>query len=721
MPVTGSEGLRSASDPRHQPGFNPFPGLRPFQEHEEYLYFGREPQADALITRLAATHFLAVVGTSGSGKSSLVNCGLRPALHRGLMTSAGSAWRMAYLRPGLAPLTSLAEALAAPNVLFSSVDTGEFSQAELIESSLRVSKLGLIDAFTQARLPAHTNLLIVVDQFEELFRYRALASAGRVDEARVREDATAFMNLLLEVPEHPNLPIFVVLTMRSDFLGDCAQFFGLPEAINRGQYLVPRMTREERRTAISGPIGVGGAEIDPVLLTRLVNDVGDNPDQLSQLQHAMNRTWAGWRDECERDAGTAVPISLRHYEAIGTIAQALNQHAEEAFDALPTIRAQMLCEALFRAITDRRLDARGTRRPTRLDTLCAITEADADTLIEVIDVFRDPRCAFLMPPAGEPIDADTVIDISHESLMRVWTRLRQWGEEEALSARVLRRLAKTAELNAAGQANLLRNPELQVALDWRRQEKPNEAWASRYHPVLDDALKLIDASQAMVEHEEAEDARRRAEEAHLRAEIAHSGRRRRFWMGATTLFILVVTIGSYFVYLQQKAISAERAAFESEKTALAAKIAFEAERSRVRILDAESRDAQNQLAAAYQAAPNLVKGVSGAPATATVVYLQVPAGQNRAEAQSVQKQLQGAGYKAPGVEGVSVSPRNFELRYFREEDENSARKVAELVRRWTSSDLRLVRVPGFETRSRLQQFELWFPAQDAAAPARTRN
>ena len=113
------------------------------------------------------------------------------------------------------------------------------------------------------------------------------------------------MNLLLEVREQATCPISVVLTMRSDFLGDCAQFPGLAEAINAGQYLVPRLTRDERRAAISGPIGVGGAEIAPVLLTRLVNDVGDNPDQLSILQHALNRTWAHWqhREWWHRAAG----------------------------------------------------------------------------------------------------------------------------------------------------------------------------------------------------------------------------------------------------------------------------------------------------------------------------------------------------------------------------------------------------------------------------------
>ena len=123
------------------------------------------------------------------------------------------------------------------------------------------------------------------------------ARAGAQDSSVASETATTFLNLLLAAHAQQQHPIYVVLTMRSDFLGDCSQFSGLPEAINEGQYLVPRMTRDERRAAIVGPVGVVGAEISPVLLTRLVNDIGDNPDQLSILQHALNRTWARWQNE----------------------------------------------------------------------------------------------------------------------------------------------------------------------------------------------------------------------------------------------------------------------------------------------------------------------------------------------------------------------------------------------------------------------------------------
>lgn len=470
---------------------NPFPGLRPFREDEEYLFFGRENQVDAMVDKLAATRLLAVVGTSGSGKSSLVNCGLRPALHGGLMARAGTAWRMAQFRPGSDPMRAMARALAEDGVLFSHYQAAGLTLAEIVDTTLRMSKLGLIDIYEQAQLGEDVNLLVVVDQFEELFRYRQFGAGQQPNVTGVSEEATAFVNLLLAVKEQTRYPIYVVLTMRSDFLGDCTQFTGLAETINAGQYLVPRMTRDERRAAIGGPVGVGGAESSPVLLTRLVNDVGDNPDQLSILQHSLNRTWNQW----ERSGGKG-PLDLPHYEAIGTMAHALDQHAERAYAELTTARQQQICEKLFKALTDKATDPRGVRRPSRLGTLCALTEATPLEVTQVIDVFRQPSRSFLMPPAGDTLEAETVIDISHESLMRVWERLRTWADEEAQSAHIYRRLAETAVLHGEKKAGLWSDPDLQVALDWKEKNRPNKDWARRYHPEFALAMKFLDDSAA---------------------------------------------------------------------------------------------------------------------------------------------------------------------------------------------------------------------------------
>ena len=205
--------------------------------------------------------------------------------------------------------------------------------------------------------------------------------------------------------------------------------------------------------------------------------------------------------------------------------------------------SRQICEKLFKALTDKATDPRGVRRPTTLGTLCALTEASEAEVTEVIDVFREPSRSFVMPPAAEALEAETVIDISHESLMRVWERLQAWVEEEAASARMYRRLAETAELHEAGKANLWRDPDLQLALDWRDKEKPIPAWAARYHEGFEHAIGFLEASVALRDAEaretaarlqEKEDQRQRAleqaqalaEEQKRRAEAERHGRGR---------------------------------------------------------------------------------------------------------------------------------------------------------------------------------------------------
>jgi energy-coupling factor transporter ATP-binding protein EcfA2 len=474
---------------------NPFPGLRPFEPDEEHLFFGRETQVDDLLSRLAQKRFVAVVGASGSGKSSLVRAGLLPALHGGFM-AAGSHWHVAIMHPGRTPIASLARAIDASGVL--GARRGDaLLRVGLVQAILERGALGLIEVVREARLGSNESLLVVVDQFEELVRFKA-------------EDAVAFVRLLVAAVSQTTQPIYVVITMRSDFLGDVSHFRQLPELISEALFLVPRLTRAQFARAIEGPARVAGGIITPRLTNRLLNDLEDDANQLPVLQHALMRTW---------DAHTAGPsadgpLDVEDLEAIGALSESLSRHGDEVNDSLRTDRLRYVAEKMFKCLTDLGDDNRGVRRPTRFADLCAIADAPPDEVREVADAFRAPDCSFLTPPSPQPIESETVLDIAHESLMRLWTRLQRWVEEESQSAQIYRRLAAAAALYRQGRAALWRDPDLAIAVNWRVQNRPIAAWGDRLAPGFDSAMQFLDESLA----ERARERRQRA--ALVRATLA---------------------------------------------------------------------------------------------------------------------------------------------------------------------------------------------------------
>ncbi len=460
------------------PPKNPFPGLRPFNFGENHLFFGRDGQTDELLRRLRRQRFLAVVGTSGSGKSSLVRAGLLPDVYGGFMVEAGSDWRVALFKPGNDPICNLAAALSEPDALGPPVEDAE--GRHIVEMTLRRSALGLGEVVREAGI--EDNLLIIVDQFEEVFRFKRASTAEHPE-----NEAAAFVKLLLEGAQQRDMPIYVLLTMRSDYLGKCAQFLGLPEAINEGLYLIPRMTRDQRREAIAGPVAVGGGEIAPRLVNRLLNDVGDNTDQLPILQHALMRTWDRWKTQ---SAGG--PIDLPHYEQIGTMTGALSQQADEAYNEL-TKDEQELSQKMFKCLTEKDADNHEVRRPRTLKELIEEIGGTEEKLKGVIERFR--KRAFLMPSSDKPLTCESTIDISHESLIRGWEKLRAWVDEEATSAEMYCGIAEAARLHKKGRRGLWRDPELQLALNWEKDNKPTGPWAARYHSDLQGALEFLNQSK----------------------------------------------------------------------------------------------------------------------------------------------------------------------------------------------------------------------------------
>jgi hypothetical protein len=471
---------------------NPFPGLRPFSVDDSHLYFGREGQIDDILVKISKNRFVTVMGFSGSGKSSLMYCGLVPVLYGGFITDSGSQWNIITTRPGSSPIRSLTDSIIEFMIRTNRITTKDTEVYKaIVNSVLRSGSDGLIEISRFLHRDAGENTFFLIDQFEEVFRYRDLE-----ENVESLNDAQLYVNLILTAVEQRAIPTYVALTMRSDFIGECSVFSGLTQKINSSNYLIPQLTREQKKLVVEGPIKVAGGHISKRLVKRLLNDIGNNHDQLPILQHALMRTWDYWIANHE----VSEPVDIRHYNAIGKVGQALAQHANEAYDEL-SIRDKQIAEILFKNITEKGQDNRGMRRPCRLGLVAELAEASEEEVIVVVDHFRRAGRSFLMPAAHVPLHADSMIELSHESLMRIWNRLETWVEEESESASMYKRLSEAASMYQIGKTGLWRPPDLQLALNWQKKQNPTRAWGQRYDEAFERAIVFLDTSRITYEAE----------------------------------------------------------------------------------------------------------------------------------------------------------------------------------------------------------------------------
>jgi len=504
---------------------SPYPGLRPFNRDEAHLFYGRDNSVDAMIGTLEETRFLAVLGPSGSGKSSLVRSGLFIHLEAGLARKAGSRWTFLDIRhPRQQPFRELARELLREERRLPG-EAGEES-VEARRKELRKDPLTLVNWWLEHRPHAEENLLLLVDQFEELLGY---------GEASQRDDVEAFVDLLQQSIRNAKVPVYVVLTMRSEFLGGCTLFPGLAEQINRSLNLVPRMTRRECELAITGPVDGETLRLEPLLVTTLLNDMNrlaawaddDNvagtavtqaaagagsamlrqadliarrADQLPLMQHVLNWMWQ--LAAAKRDGPDApILLTLADYDKLGGLAGALSRRAHEVMESTGDPE---LTEKVFTALTDQptvssntgSAESSAVRRPRTIRQLAEETRTDERSIRAVVEPFRADGVSMLTPGPDTPLTSKTEVDISHESLIRQWSDLRGWIRAEAERGRAWRELVRNVEQEGRKEAELLRGLGLSDRRRWWRENVPHAAWSDRYGGQFDPVAAFLDRSVA---------------------------------------------------------------------------------------------------------------------------------------------------------------------------------------------------------------------------------
>jgi energy-coupling factor transporter ATP-binding protein EcfA2 len=459
---------------------NPFPGLRAYRPDEGHLFFGRMESTTKVAARLKDNRFVSVIGASGSGKSSLVLSGVIPALIRE-NAEGKKLWSYLVFRPDINPVDNLAAELST---LSAGAGFTQLSQAS-IAASLHNRSEGITDVINKIRKSLRQQIVIVIDQFEEIFRYSPVSTRGTEG-----DEATDFIDLLVNAVQQPDQGLHLILTLRSEYVSECSRFHSLTNLMNTSSFLLPQIGRDLLSAVIEEPVKVSGATIDRSLVKIILSELSDNPGQLPVLQHLLMRMWNHWN----KAGDMSRPLSIADYEAVGTLKGAISQHAGQALEELNE-RHRYVCSRLFRAITVRTEDGREMRRPETIATIATQTGCTVEEIINVAEVFRHPDYSFLTPASDIPLNKDSVIDLSHESIIKLWSTIRKWLDDEDASKRLYLKLAAAAEQYQEGNGKLWSAPDLFIAIKWREENNPTLAWAEKIDPAFERTMLFLKNSE----------------------------------------------------------------------------------------------------------------------------------------------------------------------------------------------------------------------------------
>ncbi len=583
-PLTALKPSASAAVPGDKgelpsPGEPPFRGLQYFDEADADRFFGREHLTTQLVAHLRAHSVLAVVGASGSGKSSLVRAGLIPALKGGRRLGDGTLppegsreWDIHVLTPTTHPLTALALALTRSAEL----------AATLADDLARDGRT--LQIYSQNALSQPSRLLLLIDQFEELFTL-------------CREDAErrAFIdNLLLATAPELDRPIYLVMVLRADFYAHTAQYEHLREAFSQRQEYIGPMTAEEMRRAIEGPAERGGWEFEPGLVELILREVGNEPGALPLLSHALLETW-------KRRRGRV--LTLEGYAQSGGVRRAIAQTAETIFHQMSP-DDQRLARHLFLQLTQLGEGTQDTRRRVTFEELVP-RGGDATAVRAVLNTLAEARLVTL----GE----DTA-EVAHEALIREWPALREWLNQDREGLVLHRRLTEAAQAwlkSNRDTGELVRGARLAQALEWSKARTDelngleqeflgaSSAWQDREEAEREaQRQRELQAAQRLAEVE----GKRAAAEARRAQEQATSNRRlrQRALSLAGALLVAAVLALAAVLLAQQSNQNAQRAETEQQLADEERRFAFVRELS-VNALSSLETDPERSILLALQA------------------------------------------------------------------------------------------------------------------------
>jgi WD40 repeat protein len=459
-----------------------FPGLHPFDGAQAPHFRGRERQVEDLLSVMQASRFIGVVGPEGSGKTSLVTAGLVPALQRGFRGVGGTAWQVCQFRPGITPIENLAFALA--NIDPEANDPRLSLERQLdFTAMFRADHSGLIRAAGALGLREGENLLVCIDGLEQLFEL----SGKYLPDMNSGQDAELFMSNIARLLGAPGMPVYVLVTLRSEHIPSLYNFRSLHPYLGTGLYTVPMFRNDDFAEVVRHGLQTCRIDPDAGTVEALRESFGQDLRQLPSLQSWLRKAAERYRPA----AGTEdrVVLGANPLSALGPLDASVPAMLEAFHEGLSERERHVMCQLFshiaipgegqvgskpqtVREVCERRdipkaeLDALLRRMARELPGILSVTEP----YDKQVDHFRE-----------QPIPERSVLTLSNPWLLRGWKRLSEWLVAEREAASLYLRLSEAARMFSLGQTALLRPPDLDLFHQWWQTFRPQPAWTAQFN------------------------------------------------------------------------------------------------------------------------------------------------------------------------------------------------------------------------------------------------
>lgn len=482
---------------------NPFKGLQAFSEEDSDVFFGRDRLVAEIVRRVSQGNpLLSLIGSSGSGKSSVLRAGLIPAVRKGVLGDT-QTWRIAVMVPGARPSAELEAALArssldAPEDLVRYLD----GEDGLLRAALRIVPDG------------SGRLLLVIDQFEELF---TLVTSDETRRQFIRN-----LEVALEDPHHR---VVVVIALRADFYERLLDFPEFGERLGAGVVNAVPLLPDELEAAAERPAAVAGAHLEPKLLTRLLTDVAGQTGALPLFQFTLTELFDRRRD---------TTLTLGAYEEMGGVGGAITRRAEDLYQTFDQGQKAAAKQLFLRLVTINDIGAWSRRRVAASEIVnLAVDTVDLQTVLNGFGRYR------LLTFDRDPVTGSSIIEVAHEALLHVWSRLAGWieeGREDVVRHALLTAaIAEWAE-SGRGEGYLLVGERL----------AGYERWAEHSTLTLSKSeAEYLETSVAVRERNKEAEAIRTARE----SKLDRQAKRRLIGMGVATLLLVIVLAGGLVLAL----------------------------------------------------------------------------------------------------------------------------------------------------------------------------